>query len=216
MQIVHCHPLDMRFKVLTVISVELTLFWDVMPCSFLALYNIPWWWWMPQFPLKHIYIYVKVKVKWSHYRPSVARRVGRGIALLFHNHGTRRGSVVSSTPRPHFTTGKDLVPILQKAGWAPGLVWTGGKSRPHRHSIRTIQPIVNRYTNWATRPTHTHTHTHTHAHIYIYVCVCVCVCVCVYVYIYIYHKMWHHMSDDGNFQSHLTPFMWQFLLTCHF
>jgi len=24
------------------------------------------------------------------------------------------------------------------------------------------------------------------------------------------------MSDDGNFHSHLTPFMWQFLLTCHF
>ena len=43
--------------------------------------------------------------------------------------------MVSSTPRPHFTPGKDLVPILQKAGWAPGSVWTGGKSRPHRDSI---------------------------------------------------------------------------------
>ena len=28
-----------------------------------------------------------------------------------------------------------LVPILQEAGWAPGPVWTGGKSRPHRNSI---------------------------------------------------------------------------------
>ena len=27
------------------------------------------------------------------------------------------------------------VPILQEAGWAPGPVWTGGKSRPHRDSI---------------------------------------------------------------------------------
>ena len=43
--------------------------------------------------------------------------------------------MVSSTPRPHFTPGKDPVPILQEAGWAPGPVWTGGKSRPHRHSI---------------------------------------------------------------------------------
>jgi hypothetical protein len=43
--------------------------------------------------------------------------------------------VVSSTPRPHFTTGKDLVPILQEAGWAPGPVWTGRKSRPHLDSI---------------------------------------------------------------------------------
>jgi len=61
--------------------------------------------------------------------------MGRGIALLFHDRGTRRGWVVSSTPRPHFTPGKDPVPILQEAGWAPGPVWTGGKSRPHRDSI---------------------------------------------------------------------------------
>ena len=72
---------------------------------------------------------------WSHYRPGVAQRVGRGIALLFHNRGTRRGWVVSSTPRPHFTPGKDPVPILQEAGWAPGPVWKGGKFRPHRDSI---------------------------------------------------------------------------------
>ena len=36
---------------------------------------------------------------------------------------------------PHFTPGKDPVPIVQEAGWAPGPVWTGGKSRPHRDSI---------------------------------------------------------------------------------
>jgi len=77
----------------------------------------------------------KVKVEWSRYRPGVAQRVGRGIALLFHDRGTRRGWMVSSTPRPHFTPGKDPVPIVQEAGWAPGPVWTGGKSRPHRDSI---------------------------------------------------------------------------------
>ena len=38
--------------------------------------------------------------------------------------------MVSSTPRPYFTPGKDPVPIVQKVGWAPGPVWTGGKSRP--------------------------------------------------------------------------------------
>jgi len=43
--------------------------------------------------------------------------------------------VVSSTPRPHFTPRKDPVPIVQEAGWAPGPVWTGGKSCPHRNSI---------------------------------------------------------------------------------
>ena len=75
------------------------------------------------------------KVKCSRYRPGVAQRVGRGIALLFHDRGTRRGWVVSSTPRPHFTPGKYPVPILQEGGWAPGPVWTGGKFRPHRDSI---------------------------------------------------------------------------------
>ena len=45
------------------------------------------------------------------------------------------GWVVSSTSRPYFTPGKDPVPILQGAGWAPGPVWTGGKSRHHRDSI---------------------------------------------------------------------------------
>jgi len=75
------------------------------------------------------------KVKWSRYRPGVAQRVGRGISLLFHDCGTRRGWIVSSTPRPHFTPGKDPVPILQEAGWAPGPVWTGGKARLHRDSI---------------------------------------------------------------------------------
>jgi len=76
-----------------------------------------------------------VKLKWSRYRPGVAQKVGRGIALLFHDRGTRRRWVVSSTPRPHFTPGKDPVPIVQEARWAPGPVWSGGKSRPLRNSI---------------------------------------------------------------------------------
>jgi len=75
------------------------------------------------------------KVKWSRYRPGVAQRVGRGIALLFHDRGTRRGWEISSTPRPYFTPGKEPVPILQEAGWVPGPVWTGGKSRSHRDLI---------------------------------------------------------------------------------
>ena len=43
--------------------------------------------------------------------------------------------MVSSTPRPHFTPGKDPVPIVQEAGWAPRPVWTGGTSLPHRDSM---------------------------------------------------------------------------------
>jgi len=67
-----------------------------------------------------VYIYVCVcvyiyKVKWSRYRPGVAQRVGGGIALLFHDRGTRREWVVSSTPRPHFNPRK-----------RPGTHFTGG------------------------------------------------------------------------------------------
>ena len=40
-----------------------------------------------------------------------------------------------SAARPGRTPGKDPVPILQEAGWAPGPIWKGGKSRPHRDSI---------------------------------------------------------------------------------
>ena len=94
----------------------------------------------------------KVKVKWSRYRPGVAQRVGRGIAVLFHDRGTRRGWVVSSTPRPQFTPGKNRYPFYRRLGGPQGrsgraenLVRTGIRSR-------TVQPLVSRYTDWATGP----------------------------------------------------------------
>jgi hypothetical protein len=54
-----------------------------------------------------------------------AHRGSRGIALLFYDHDTRKGWEFSVTPRPLFTSGEDPVPVVQKAGWAPGPVWTG-------------------------------------------------------------------------------------------
>jgi hypothetical protein len=34
-----------------------------------------------------------------------------------------------SAPRPgHFTPGKDPVPVVYEAGWAPGPVWTGAEN----------------------------------------------------------------------------------------
>ena len=57
-----------------------------------------------------------------------AHRGSRGIALLFHDHGTRRGWGVSVTPRPFFTPRKNSVSIAQEAGWAPGPVWTGAEN----------------------------------------------------------------------------------------
>ena len=48
----------------------------------------------------------------------------RGIALLFLDHGTRRGDGLASRPDRSLPQ-KDPVPILQEAGWAPGSVWKG-------------------------------------------------------------------------------------------
>jgi hypothetical protein len=64
----------------------------------------------------------KVKVKQSHYKPELAQRVDRGIVLSFCDLGARRGWVVSTMLQPLYP-GKDPVPIVQEAGWAPGPVW---------------------------------------------------------------------------------------------
>ena len=40
----------------------------------------------------------------------------RGIALLFLDHGTRRGWWISVTPRPLFTPGKDMISIYRRLG----------------------------------------------------------------------------------------------------
>ena len=110
---------------------------------------------MPLFAPLCIYILFSStckKVKWPRYRPGVTQTVGRGIALLFHDCGTRRGWMVSSTLRPHFTPGKDLVPIVQQAGWAPGPVWRAENLVPTGIRSQTFQPVVSRYTDWATGP----------------------------------------------------------------
>ena len=53
-----------------------------------------------------------------------------------------------------FTPGKDPVPIVQEAGWAPGPVWIGAENlAPPVFDPRTVQPIGSRYTDYATRPT---------------------------------------------------------------
>jgi len=88
------------------------------------------------------------------------------------------GWVVSVTPRPHFTPGKDPVPIVQGAGWAPGPVCTGAENLvPTGIRSRTVQPVVSRYTDRATRP------------IYIYIYIAkgnICVCIYIYVHIHIF------------------------------
>ena len=93
------------------------------------------------------------KVKWSPYRTDVAQRVGRGIVLLFHDRGTGRGWVVSSTPRLHFTPGKTWYPFYRRLGGPQGRSGQAENLIPTGIRSQTIQPIVSRYTDWATWPT---------------------------------------------------------------
>jgi len=81
-------------------------------------------------------------------------RGSRGIAVLFLEHGTRRGWAVSIMPRPPFNPGKDPVPSVQEAGWTPGPVWTGVENlAPTGFDPQTVQPVASCYTDWATQPT---------------------------------------------------------------
>ena len=57
-----------------------------------------------------------------------AHRGSRGIALPFHVHSTRRVWGVSVTLQPLLTPGKEPVPVVQEAGWAPGPVWTSAEN----------------------------------------------------------------------------------------
>ena len=85
--------------------------------------------------------------------------------------------MVSSTPWPHFTPGKDPVPIVQEAGWVPGLVWTGGKSRPHLVSILD-RPAYSQSLCLLSYLAH-------NIYIYIYICI---FCKNLHVYILEYTK----------------------------
>ena len=78
----------------------------------------------------------------------MAQRVGRGIALLFHDRGTKRGVsgqqhapavlYTRDIPGIHFTGG--LVGLRAGLDGAENLVPTGIRSR-------TVQPLVSRYTD---------------------------------------------------------------------
>jgi len=54
--------------------------------------------------------------------------------------------VVSVTLQPLFTPGKDPVPIVQEAGWAPGPVWKGAENlAPPGFDPRTVKAVASPY-----------------------------------------------------------------------
>ena len=88
------------------------------------------------------------RLNWSLYRSGVAQRVGRGIALLFHDRGTRRwGEWSAARLGRTLPPGKTRYPFYRRLGGPQGrfrraenLVSTGIRSR-------TVQTLVSRYTD---------------------------------------------------------------------
>jgi len=58
----------------------------------------------------------QVKVKCSRYRSGVAQRVGRGIALSFHDRGTRRCEWSAARPGRTLPPEKTRYPFYRKLG----------------------------------------------------------------------------------------------------
>ena len=65
----------------------------------------------------------------------MAQRVGRGIALLFHDRGTRRGEWAAARPGCTLPPGKTRYPFYRRLGGPQGRYGREEKSRPHRDSI---------------------------------------------------------------------------------
>ena len=104
------------------------------------------------------------KVKWSCYTLGVAQGLGRVIALVFITAALEGGEWSAARVGRTLPSRKTRYPFYGRLGGPQGrsgraeyLFSTGIRSR-------TIQPVVSRYTDWATRP------------------MCLCVCVCVYIH----------------------------------
>ena len=82
-----------------------------------------------------------------------AHKGSRGIALLFLNHGTRRGWGVSVTPRRLFPPVKTRYPLYRSLSGPQGRSEQVRKiSPPPGFDPRTVEPVASRYTVCAIRP----------------------------------------------------------------
>jgi len=92
------------------------------------------------------------KVTWSHYRPGVAQRVDRGVAVLFMVAALEGGEWSAARPGCTLPLWKIWYPFYRRlcipqgqSRWAEYLVLTGIWSE-------TVQPVVSCCTDWATQP----------------------------------------------------------------
>jgi hypothetical protein len=83
----------------------------------------------------------------------MAQKLGRGIALLFHDHGTKRGEWSAARPGRILRPGKTRYPLYTRLGGPQGRSGRAENLAPPGFDRRTVQSLVSRYTDWATRPT---------------------------------------------------------------
>jgi len=79
----------------------------------------------------------------------VAQRVGRGIALLFYDRGTRRGEWSAARPGRTAPSGKTRYPFYRRLGGPQGRSGRAGSLVPAGIRSRAMQPlptyIIRRY-----------------------------------------------------------------------
>jgi hypothetical protein len=76
-----------------------------------------------------------------------------GVEVYFYsflNLGEGWKCVVNATPRPLYPRERDPVTLAQEVGRAPGPAWKGAENlAPPAFAPLTVQPVANRYTNYA-------------------------------------------------------------------
>ena len=88
-----------------------------------------------------------VKEKFSRYRFGVSQRVGRGVAIHFHDRGTRRGEWAAARPGRTLPPGKTRHAFYRRLGRPQGLSGQVENLVPTGIRSRTLQPVVSRYTD---------------------------------------------------------------------
>jgi len=140
----------MRYLGFTESTKDNSVFWDNTPCSVITIYPRFGRTWTINISPKRGRIFlnrfnVKGKVKGKvhpttgHKGPAAEDRCTSTLSLTSALDGDGW-----STPRPgQFTPGKNPVPIVKEAGWAPGPVWTGAEN---------LAPTGIRYPDCPARP----------------------------------------------------------------
>jgi hypothetical protein len=77
---------------------------------------------------KQLFKILTIKVKVILKQATKVHTCSRGVALSFFKFGLRWGGWLKSRPGRFNLWERQPVPPIQKAGWAPGPVWTGAKN----------------------------------------------------------------------------------------